>query len=122
MLFGGLSVFAVALPAPVFAQFGSDLYVEDVGVPTAKDGLQRDKLLDVIKTFINWVLGLLATVALALCLRAGFLIVTAAGDDAKQKKGMGIIKQAAVGLIIIGISWLIVSLIFWLIETFATKA
>jgi hypothetical protein len=44
-------------------------------------------------------------------------MVTAAGDDAKYKKGMGILKQAAIGLVIIGVSWMFVSVIFWLIGT-----
>ncbi|MDR0281883.1 MAG: hypothetical protein LBI53_00740 [Candidatus Peribacteria bacterium] len=48
-----------------------------------------------MKKTINWLLGLLATIALVLCLYAGFLVVTAAGNDANQKKGMTILKQAA---------------------------
>jgi hypothetical protein len=64
-------------------------------------------------------LGMLATIALVICLYAGFLMVTAAGDDAKYKKGMGILKQAGIGLAIIGLAWLIVSLIFRLINTMA---
>ncbi|MDR0860267.1 MAG: hypothetical protein LBO09_04800 [Candidatus Peribacteria bacterium] len=54
-----------------------------------------------MKTFINWMLGMLATIALVICLYAGFLMVTAAGDDAKYKKGMSILKQAGIGLVII---------------------
>ena len=61
----------------------------------------NSSLLDTIKNFINWMLGLLATIALVICLYAGFLMVTAAGDDTKHKKGMTIIKQAVIGLIII---------------------
>ncbi|MDR2415784.1 MAG: pilin [Candidatus Peribacteria bacterium] len=68
-----------------------------------------------IKSFINWVLGMLATVALVICLYAGFLMVTSAGDEAKYKKGMDILKRAGIGLIIIGLAWLIVSVVFWLI-------
>jgi hypothetical protein len=58
-------------------------------------------LLDTIKTFINWMLGMLATIALVIVLWAGFMMVTAAGDDAKYNKGMSILKQAGMGLIII---------------------
>jgi hypothetical protein len=45
------------------------------------------------------------------------LMVTAAGDDAKYKKGMSILKQAGIGLVIIWLAWLIVSVVFWLIAT-----
>jgi hypothetical protein len=41
-------------------------------------------------------LGMLATIALVICLYAGFLMVTAAGDDGRYKKGMGILKQAGI--------------------------
>lgn len=47
-------------------------------------------------------------------------MVTAAGDDGKYKKGMTILKQAAIGLVIVGIAWMFVSLIFWLIGTLST--
>ncbi|MDR2540623.1 MAG: hypothetical protein LBD11_02285 [Candidatus Peribacteria bacterium] len=58
-------------------------------------------MLDTVKTFINWMLGMLATIALVLVLWAGFQMVTAAGDDAKYKKGMTILKQAGIGLVIV---------------------
>jgi len=126
VVFGCLSLFALASPTSlVHAQecmgFGCDAYVKDVGVPKADEGLQGDKLLTTIKNFINWMLGLMATIAFALCMYGGFLMVTAAGDDGKQKKGMTILKQAAIGLIIIGLSWLIISFVFWLIGTMISK-
>jgi hypothetical protein len=43
-------------------------------------------------------------------------MVTAAGDDGRYKKGMGILKQAGIWLVIIGLAWLIVSAVFWLIS------
>jgi hypothetical protein len=58
---------------------------------------------------------MLATIALVICLWAGFQMVTAAGDDGKYKKGITILKQAGIGLVIIGLAWLIVSVIFWLV-------
>lgn len=117
-VFGFLSLFVGSLSLQTYAQFGNTDYVEDIGVPGTQDGLQGSKLLDIIKNFINWMLGMLATVALVLCLYAGFLMTTAAGDDGKYKKGMKILQQAGVGLVIIGLAWAIVSLIFWLIWAF----
>jgi hypothetical protein len=72
-------------------------------------------LISVIKTFLNWVLGLLSLIALVVLLYGGFNMVTAAGDEAKYKKGFKILQQAAVGLAIIGLSWIIVSFIFLII-------
>lgn len=73
-----------------------------------------------ITGFINWVLGLLSLIALVICLYGGFKMVTAAGDDAKYKEGFKILKQAAIGLIVIGLSWIIVSTIFKLIGNVST--
>jgi len=77
---------------------------------------QWDALITTIRTAINWVLGMLSLVALVLCLYAGFLMMTSSGDENKYKKGVGIMKWAAIGLAIIALSWLIVSLIFWVIN------
>lgn len=74
-------------------------------------------LLTIIKTFINWMLWMLSLIALVVCLYGGFNMVTAAGDEAKYKSGFKILQQAAVGLAIIGLSWIIVSFIFFLITS-----
>ncbi len=42
-------------------------------------------------------------------------MVTAAGDDNKYKKGFTILKQAGIWLVFIGLSWLIVSLLFYIV-------
>ncbi len=87
---------------------------------TTDSGASSASLLSTITTAVNWILGMLALIALIVCLWWGFQMVTAAGDDAKYKKGMGILKQAAIGLVIIGVSWMFVSLIFWLVGTLST--
>ena len=73
--------------------------------------------LDTVKNAINWLLGILATVALVFCLYGWFLMVTSAGDDTKYKKWLGVLKYAGIGLAIIGLSWMIVSVIFRFIGT-----
>jgi hypothetical protein len=75
-------------------------------------------LIEVIKSFINRVLLLLSLIALAIALYGGFKMVTAAGDEGKYKEGFKILKQAAVGLIIVWLSWVIVSTVFWLVLSF----
>lgn len=74
------------------------------------------QLLTSVQKTINWLLWILATIALAIMIYAGFLMVTSAGDEKKYSKGLWIIKYAAIGLAIIGLSWLIVSVIFWFIR------
>jgi len=72
-------------------------------------------LIDVIKSFINWVLGLLSLIALVILLYGWFKMVTAAGDEGKYKEGFKILKQAGIWLAVIGLSWFVVSIIFWII-------
>ncbi len=77
---------------------------------------QNSTLLDTIKNTIKWILGILATVAVVICLYAGFIMMTSAGDENKYKNGMKVLKYAAIWLAIILLSWLIVSIIFWFVN------
>ena len=75
------------------------------------------KFLDTIRNAINWILWILATIALVICLYGWFKMVTAAGDEKKYGEWLNVLKYAAIGLAIIGLSWMIVSVIFWFVGT-----
>ncbi|MFA7298321.1 MAG: hypothetical protein WC010_01625 [Candidatus Absconditabacterales bacterium] len=109
---GGLITFAQNTPSG----FGDASSSANVGV-SGTGASTNDSLINVIKNFINWALGMLALIALVVLLWGGFQMVTAAGDETKYKKGFKILQQAAVGLVFIGVSWLVVSVIFWLLAT-----
>jgi len=105
-----LGIFVWDLTA--LAQFGVDQwawFAWEAGV------WSNVSLLDVVKSFINRVLWLLSLIALGMALFGGFKMVTAAGDDGKYKEGFKVLKQAAIGLVVVGLSWIIVSTIFMLI-------
>lgn len=108
----GLITFAQNTPSG----FGDASSSANVGVSWT-GASTNDSLINVIKNFINWALGMLALIALVVLLWGGFQMVTAAGDETKYKKGFKILQQAAVGLVFIGVSWLVVSVIFWLLAT-----
>ena len=80
------------------------------------EGLKGDNLIKTIRTAINWVLGILSMIALVLCLWGGFKMMTSGGDSKKYEDWLNILKWAAIGLAIIAASWLIVSLIFFVIN------
>jgi hypothetical protein len=90
-------------------------YVEEVDTVWT-DKLQDDKLIITIQTAINWALWLLAAVALGLVIYAWFLMLTSWWDSKKYDQWLSIIKNAAIWLVVIGVSWLIVSLIFYVIQ------
>jgi len=73
------------------------------------------KTMNIIKSFINYALGMVSLVALVYLLYHGFLILTAAGDETQYKKGLKGLKFAAIAIAGIWLSWLIVSFIFWII-------
>ncbi|MFA5129712.1 MAG: IPT/TIG domain-containing protein [Patescibacteria group bacterium] len=61
----------------------------------------------IVGRLINVVLGLLAFILLILILYAGFIWMTAGGDEAKVKKAQAYIRNAIIGVIIILCSWAI---------------
>lgn len=87
----------------------------NAGVAGSKE-LTGDSLIQTIRVAINWVLWLLSLIALVLCLYGGFLMMTSGWDSKKYEKWVGILKWAGIGLAIIALSWLIVSLIFYVIN------
>ena len=74
------------------------------------------KILNTVQTAINRVLWMLSFVALILCLRWGFQMLTAAWDDGKVKSWTKILKNAAIWLVVIWLSWLVVSFVFRIIN------
>ena len=89
---------------------------KEVAVP----GVQKDQdevdILSVIKSAVNRVLGILGLIALALLLYGWFSMLLSAGNDEKYQTWWKFVKSVLYGLLIIWLSWLIISLIFWLIQ------
>lgn len=95
-------------------RYGDNKQAVSVGVPGAGDE-KSDSLIGVVKNFVNWALGLLSLIALLVLLYGGFNMVTAAGDSGKYESGFTILKQAAIGLAFIALSWFVLSMVFWLL-------
>lgn len=58
-------------------------------------------LTEIVGSIINAALGFLGIIFLVLLLYAGFLWMTAQGEDANVKKAKGMITQAVIGLVIV---------------------
>ncbi|MCF7834989.1 hypothetical protein K9M48_02945 [Candidatus Gracilibacteria bacterium] len=71
--------------------------------------------MSIVKNIINYTLGLIGLVALVYLIYHGFLMVTAAGNDAQYKKGIKGLQTAVIALAGVGLSRLVVSFIFWII-------
>ncbi len=99
---------ALAVPMAVSAQ----LTPAKTGLKAAAAGsgleggcASADCLPEVIGRAINIVLGFLGIVLLALFLYAGFLWMTAGGDEAKVKTARQLITNAIIGYFIIGAAY-----------------
>ena len=77
---------------------------------------QEDNLIHTVRIAINRVLGMLAFVSLILCLYAGFRMMTSGWDSKQYTAWVSILKNAGIWLAIIGVSWLIVSLVFYVLN------
>lgn len=87
----------------------------EVKVPWHWKNTER-ALIDTIQTAINRVLWMLSLIALVLCLYAWFKMMTSSWDSKQYGAWFSILKNAAIWLAIIGLSRMIVSLIFWFIN------
>jgi len=90
---------------------------QNPGVSTI--GTESDQwwnLIQIIKNFINWVLWILSLIVLVIVLYGWFQMVTASGNEEKYKKWFTILKHAGIGLVIIWLSWFVVTIVFWLLR------
>lgn len=72
--------------------------------------------MNIVKNIINYALWLLSFVALIYLIYHGMLVLTAAGDETQYKKWLKWINLAAIAIWGIGLSWIIISFIFYIIN------
>lgn len=69
----------------------------------------EDGIRGAIITLINYLLGFMGLIATIAIIIGGFYYLTSGGDDAGAEQGKNIIKYAAIGIIIILLSYAIVN-------------
>ncbi len=114
------STFAVEQPTEGFWSI-APVVENGPNLPWVGDNVEG-KLIDVVKGFVNWTLGLLGLIALIVLMRWGFQMLTAAWDETKFGNWFTYLKNAAIWLAIIWFAWFIVSIAFWLANTLWTSA
>jgi hypothetical protein len=75
----------------------------------------KERTLAIVINLVSYALLLASLVALIYLIYHGVLVITAVGDDARYKQGLKWIKYAAIALIGLWLSWVIINTIFWLI-------
>ncbi len=96
-------VAVLAVPAIAAAQ--TSFSIENIG---GSVGLGTSDLKQTVVNIIQWVLGILALVAVLMIIVGGFQWMTAAGNDERIDKAKKIISAAVIGLIIVLLAWAIV--------------
>lgn len=98
----GLSFLACFFTTSNFVLAQNPMMEDPLGIGYASaSGLQAHDPRFIVGRIINVALGLLGTVAIILVIYAGFLWMTAGGNDDQIGKAKGILTAAIIGLVII---------------------
>ncbi|MFA6588498.1 MAG: Ig-like domain-containing protein [Patescibacteria group bacterium] len=108
ILIGFLALIFVGLGFLLLPHFAQAVSFEDVG---ASLGFGVADLKDTIVNVIKWALGLLGLAAVIMMIYGGFVWLTARGNQNQIDKAKRILINAAIGLVIVLLSWAIVLLI-----------
>lgn len=111
---GSMSVMALDISSSPFVDPEYVWPVSDINLQGTA-WVEWDALIDVIRWAINRLLWVLWLIALVMLIRWGLQMITAAGNEERYNNGFKILKQAAIWLAFIGVSWFIVSMILYVI-------
>lgn len=102
----------ISLPKTAFAQFGVNAD-KTSGLESLGGGQDKwDGIIGIIKNFINYALSFLALIALGMLLWGGYKMVASGGNEEAYQEGIKILKNAAIGIAFIAVSWFLVTFIF----------
>jgi hypothetical protein len=113
-----LTVLAV-LSAMLFSGIGNitanaqdDTEVKLITEDDRPDGInESDNIRGLILGIIQFLLGFVGVIAVGFVIYAGFLMMTAGGNEDQIGNGKKIILWAAIGIIVILLSWVIIDLV-----------
>lgn len=98
---------------------GASETAQNTGVYSGSTG---DTLGDTVVNILTAVIGFLGVIATILIVYAGYLWMTAGGDDSQIDKAKSIIKQVIIGFIVLSLSYAIVSFVFSQVQKAAPGA
>lgn len=91
-----LSALGWAVAAPAFAQVNTNIDISGYGTSNPEE---------IVIYLMNWVLGVLALIAVVLILVGGFKWMTAAGNEEKVESAKKLLVAAIIGLVIVMAAW-----------------
>ena len=105
-IFGLFMISAVSPALADSSLVNSQVGLKQVGDQAFGNSVPQDPRVIVAKV-INVILTFMGVLFLVLIILGGFQYMTAAGNEEKTKKAVGLISNAVIGLVIIMVSWMI---------------
>jgi len=99
-----IPVVAWVLALPVMAQVAP----EDIDPVVT---FEKEDLVDLLVSFANWTLLLIAIIAVIMIIYGAFIYMTTAGDETKVEKGKNIIIYGIVGVLIAILAFGVISFV-----------
>jgi hypothetical protein len=72
---------------------------------------------EILQSIVKWLLSLVGTVAVISLLYGGFLYITSQGDEGKAEQAKTIILYSVIGIVVIGISAIVVNVVISITTT-----
>jgi hypothetical protein len=91
------------------AQFGTDRNILPGNIQNA--GGARGDLIDLIRIILDWVLGFLGIILIAIVIYGGFMYVTAGVNEQGAETGKKVLMYGAIGVVVILLSFVLVNAI-----------
>jgi hypothetical protein len=116
-------VWVFMVPITTFAQsedcnrFWAKCHVSKINTYHTQDEGTNSLLLDTVVNSVNRCMGILATVALCVCMYAWLKMLTSGSDSKWYDAWLKTLKNGLLWLAIILLAWMIVSAVFWFVGT-----
>lgn len=114
-----LVVLGLSFGVPAFAQgtiknpanFGAGLKTLEGVAKENELNTSKASTKEILQTIVKWLLTLTGTIATISLLYGGFLYITSQGEEDKAEQAKNIILYSVIGIIVIGISAIIVNVV-----------
>lgn len=109
-------LFCFALASSVFAETDPTTFsggIDAVKKVAGDSGLSNkdQSTKEILQTITKWLLSLVGTIAVISLLYGGYLYITSEGEEDKAEQAKNIILYSVIGIIIIGVSAIIVNVV-----------
>lgn len=107
LVLGVMTLAVLLLPSTAFAQLGGGTQILPEQISQATGG--ATDFITLVRRIIDYFLGFLGIICVAMVIYGGFLFVTAGANEGNADKGKKILTYAGIGIVVILLSFVLVS-------------